>query len=176
MYRSLPKPFFLTLEEAHRNGFTDYNADDTCPLTGRVNRLSGLRFEARELYLKLLKNGKKCVKLSEIPENENELLAKLNESDIIIPAFGYVPNAVEMVSSKGESLKLNIGIGKRFVNDKCQVLDTDENVIENVYGIGLASGFVPSGKLGGEKNFKGQTNGYWLYQNGVGEIIADQVF
>ncbi|MBK7668363.1 MAG: hypothetical protein IPJ32_14105 [Sphingobacteriaceae bacterium] len=56
------------------------------------------------------------------------------------------------------------------------MLDADENVIENVFGVGLASGFVPSGKLGGEKNFRGQTNGYWLYQNGVGEIIADQIF
>lgn len=176
MYRSMPKPFFLTLEEAHKNGFTDYNMDDTCPITGRVNRLSGLRFEARELFLNLLKDCERGIRLSEIPADENDLIAKLSETDIIIPAFGYVPNAVEMVNGNGENLGLNIGIGKRFVNDKCQVLDANEKVIENVFGIGLASGFVPSGKLGGEKNFKGQTNGYWLYQNGVGEIIADQIF
>lgn len=177
IYRSMPKPFFLTLEEAHKNGFTDYGTDDTCPLTGRVNRLSGLRFEARELFLNLIKAGKADkVALSEIPSGDTELQDVLERADIIIPAFGYIPNAVEVIGQNGESVKLNIGIGKRFVNDKCQVLDINENVVENIFGVGLASGFVPSGKLGGEKNFKGQTNGYWLYQNGVGEIIADQVF
>jgi hypothetical protein len=55
-------------------------------------------------------------------------------------------------------------------------LDKEGNVIDNLYTIGLASGFVPSGKLGGEKNFSGQTNGYWLYQHGVGEIVANAIF
>jgi len=39
-------------------------------------------------------------------------------------------------------------------------------------GIGLAAGFRPSGELGGEPSFRGQTNGIWLWQNGVGAIVV----
>jgi hypothetical protein len=39
----------------------------------------------------------------------------------------------------------------------------------------LAAGFVPYGKLGGEKSFRGQANGLWLWQNDVGAMIADAI-
>lgn len=175
LYRSMPKPFFLTLEEAHANGFTDYTADDTCLLTGRVNRLSGLRFEAKDLLLDLLNKRPSNIQMMPIPKEE-ELRHLLEEADYIIPAFGYIHNVPQIADQNGEELKLNLGPGKRFVNDQCQALDSNGVVVKNIFAIGLASGFVPSGKLGGEKNFRGQTNGYWLYQNGVGEIIADQIF
>ena len=42
-------------------------------------------------------------------------------------------------------------------------------------GIGLAAGFVPWGKLGGEASFVGQANGLWLWQNDVGMMIVDQL-
>ena len=44
-----------------------------------------------------------------------------------------------------------------------------------MYGIGLAAGFVPWGRLGGEASFRGQANGLWLWQNDVGQMIVDQV-
>ena len=43
------------------------------------------------------------------------------------------------------------------------------------FGIGLAAGFVPWGRLGGEPSFRGKANGLWLWQNDVGQMIVDQV-
>jgi hypothetical protein len=44
-----------------------------------------------------------------------------------------------------------------------------------MYAIGLGSGFIPTDSLGGEKSFKGHTNGIWYYQNIIGGIILKQV-
>ena len=47
--------------------------------------------------------------------------------------------------------------------------------VPGAFGIGLAAGYVPSGQLGGERSFRGQANGLWLWQNDVGRIIVDQL-
>jgi hypothetical protein len=44
-----------------------------------------------------------------------------------------------------------------------------------VFGIGLASGHVPDGRLGGEASFSGKANGLWLWQNDIGQMIVDQL-
>ena len=54
----------------------------------------------------------------------------------------------------------------------CRVLD-EGDLIENLYGIGLASG--PKGGLGGESGVNGQSNSLPLYQNGVGQIVLDHL-
>ena len=54
-------------------------------------------------------------------------------------------------------------------------MDSHGNPIPGLFGIGLAAGFVPHGKLGGEPSFSGQANGLWLWQNDVGSIIVDAV-
>ena len=59
-----------------------------------------------------------------------------------------------------------------MVNDRCEVLDLHGRSVDGVYAIGLAAGFRPSGELGSEPRFSGQTNGLWLWQNGFGERIA----
>jgi hypothetical protein len=43
--------------------------------------------------------------------------------------------------------------------------------LPQLFGIGLAAGFVPSGRLGGEITFRGQANGLWLWQHDVGSLI-----
>jgi hypothetical protein len=62
-----------------------------------------------------------------------------------------------------------------LVDDACRVLDSANQPIPKLYGIGLASGYIIKGGLGGEPSFVGQTNGLWLYQNGIGEIILNQI-
>ena len=57
----------------------------------------------------------------------------------------------------------------------CRVMDASGNPLPNLFAIGLAAGFVPHGKLGGEASFRGQANGLWLWQNDVGALIADAV-
>ena len=55
------------------------------------------------------------------------------------------------------------------------VILEDGHHLNNAYAIGLATGFIPSGALGGEKSFQGQTNGLWYYQNLIAQIILTQL-
>ena len=55
------------------------------------------------------------------------------------------------------------------------ITGADGAPLNGVYGIGLAAGFVPWGRLGGEPSFRGQANGLWQWQNDVGLMIVDQL-
>jgi predicted oxidoreductase len=78
---------------------------------------------------------------------------------------------------RGERVPLfaDNGHRSRLVDGQCRLLDADAQPIPGAYGLGLASGFVPHGSMGGEPSFDGQTNGLWLYQNDVGARVLDQV-
>jgi hypothetical protein len=54
-------------------------------------------------------------------------------------------------------------------------MDANGNPLPHLFAIGLASGFVPYGKLGGEPSFRGQANGLWLWQSDVGGLIVDAI-
>jgi hypothetical protein len=72
-------------------------------------------------------------------------------------------------------LYANTGPQQPMVDTACRILDAGGSPLKNVYGIGLAAGFVPRGPLGGEASFRGQANGLWLWQHGVGGMIADSI-
>jgi hypothetical protein len=44
-----------------------------------------------------------------------------------------------------------------------------------VFSLGLASGYVPTLRMGGEASFVGQQNSLWLYQNDVGQTVYQSV-
>ncbi|HEY0316643.1 MAG TPA: aminotransferase DegT, partial [Sphingomonas sp.] len=92
-------------------------------------------------------------------------------------AFGYQPHALPLIDMRGRAIRLRCEgpVRGRMVDDLCRVVDTDACAVPGVYGIGLAAGFVPHGKLGGEASFRGQANGLWLWQNDVGQLIVEQI-
>lgn len=182
LYRQKPKLFYLSAEEAHADGYFDFDENDLCTLTKRVYRLAGLRLDSRELCRRIWGMSEwgveKRVQMFGLDSmDEAELNRLLGEAAVIIPAFGYRPNTVPLYDQQGERIEL-MGEGDgtpALVDNDCRVLDADGQPIPHLFGIGLASGYVPSGKLGGEPSFRGQTNGVWLYQHGIGEIILNQI-
>ena len=72
-------------------------------------------------------------------------------------------------------LQSETGPQARLVDNYCRVVDAGGNPLPHLFAIGLAAGFVPYGKLGGEPSFRGQANGLWLWQNDVGAMIADAI-
>jgi hypothetical protein len=184
LHRERLKLFYPSREAALAEGYTDFGDDDICPLTQRVYRLAGFRFDSRELLMRVWgTNGRepeRRVRLQRLASDGSDAGAirrTLEEAAVVVTAFGYRPNAVPVFDAAGRRIELLCeGEGAPpMVDDQCRVLDARRLPIPNVFGIGLSSGFVPSGKLGGEPSFRGQTNGLWLYQNGVGEIVLDQI-
>lgn len=173
-----PKLFFPSADDAFLHGYTNFSAHDICPTTGRVFRLAGLRMDGRQLYMNMLGIGDRVaetrVTLS-ITENNIERMQKdLSEADLIVHALGYQFN---MLPLKGEdNLIINVSDSNgRWVNERCQLLDSAGNVIEGLYATGLASGYIPSGNAGGEPSFSAQTNGFWYYQNVVADLILQNI-
>ncbi|WP_010544865.1 DegT/DnrJ/EryC1/StrS family aminotransferase [Sphingomonas elodea] len=183
LYHRRPlRPFYRSAQEAQADGFTDFGPDDICPLSGFVYRLAGFRLEARELVLRMLGVGGRapdprmalrCLN----GEDDAAIRAELAEADVVIGALGYRPRALPLYDVNGTRIALMADHpGRpRLVDQRCRVLDAEGRPLPGVYGLGLASGHVPDGPLGGEASFTGKANGLWLWQNDIGRMIVDQI-
>ena len=85
------------------------------------------------------------MQLHRLSQDDAASLELLDNADLVIAALGYRPRALPVFNESGRPVPL----------------------------LGLAAGFVPHGKLGGEPSFKGQANGLWLWQSDVGGLIVD---
>ena len=183
LYHRRPlRPFYRSAEEAHADGFTDFGAEDICPLSGFVYRLGGFRLEARELVLRMLSVGGRVpdprMALRRIGGGDDAAIRdELARADVVIGALGYRPRALPLFDAEGQRIMLAADAGSRprLVDQQCRVVDAEGRPVPGVYGIGLASGHVPEGKLGGEASFSGKANGLWLWQNAIGQMIVEQL-
>jgi hypothetical protein len=179
-HRDRMRVFYPTAAEAHLDGYIDFTAEDICPATRRVFRLGGLRGDGRQLW--------RC--LSGPPGTEPEprvvlqrmntlppsvLRAQLQEADLIICALGYRPHTVPVFNARGRRVRLMADQGPGGVDSGCRVRRADGRPLPNVFSLGLASGYVPTIRMGGEASFVGQQNSLWLYQNDVGQTVHQGV-
>lgn len=182
LYHRRPlRPFYHSVEAAWEDSFTDFGPEDVCPVTGFVYRLAGFRLEARELVLRMLGVGGRVpdprMALRQIGADDADARAEIAGADVVIGALGYRPRALPLFDAEGERIVLAADApGRpRLVDQQCRVMDETGQPVPGVYGIGLASGHVPDGKLGGESSFSGKANGLWLWQNDIGQMIVEQV-
>ncbi|MDQ0250388.1 dTDP-4-amino-4,6-dideoxygalactose transaminase [Sphingomonas kyeonggiensis] len=181
LHREALRPWYPNAEAARADGFTDFGPDDICLLSGFVYRLAGFRLEARELVLRMLRIGGRTpdprVRLHQLDGPDLETSRILSEADVVVAALGYRPHALPLLDAAGHRIVLSAHApGRpRLADQLCRVTDAEGQPIPGAYGIGLAAGFVPEGRLGGEKSFKGKANGLWQWQNDVGQLIVDQL-
>ncbi|WP_298674373.1 DegT/DnrJ/EryC1/StrS family aminotransferase [uncultured Sphingomonas sp.] len=179
LHRRPLRPFYHSVEAAAAEGFDDFGAGDICPVSGFVYRLAGFRLEARELVLRMLRvDGREPdprVALHRIGDDEARAREVIAGADLVIAALGYRPRALPIEQVDGTPLPLAAEDGRAMVDRHCRVVDAAGCAVPGLYGIGLAAGFVPWGRLGGEASFAGQANGLWLWQNDVGMMIVEQL-
>ena len=175
--RRMPKVFYPTAEAARAERYP-FGTDDVCRKTGRVFRLAGLRFSGRELLRGVLGVGGESedrVTIARLDTlSRDAILGVLRAADAIVVAHGYRPRTVPFYRD-GHEVPIGGTGGVPLVDDDCALLDASGERVPRMAAIGLASGFVPSGDLGGEPSFSGNTNGLWLYQNGVGARVLARV-
>lgn len=180
LHRRPLRPFYPSVAAAHAEGFIDFTDDDICPVSGFVYRLAGFRLDARELVLRMLEVDGRVpdprLALHKIAGDDDHAAQQiLQQSDLVIAALGYRPHALTLKDASGQPIALAADRGAPMVDRHCCVVAADGQPVPGAYGIGLAAGFVPWGKLGGEPSFRGQANGLWLWQNDVGQMIVDQL-
>ncbi len=181
LHRRELRVFYPNVEAALADGYTEFGADDICPISGRVFRLSGFRLDSRELIMRGRGIGGRPpeprLQLHRLGVDNASSLELLDQADIVIAALGYRPRALPVFDVEGRAVPLQSETGPqaRLVDNHCRVLDAGGKPLPHLFAIGLAAGFVPYGKLGGEPSFRGQANGLWLWQNDVGAMIADAI-
>jgi hypothetical protein len=182
LHRRPLRIFYPSTEAALADGYTDFNLADVCPVTHRLFRFRGFRFECGQLAKQLLGIGKAP------PEPRLTLRALTNsgagleawrildEADLVIAALGYRPRGLRLLDSDGHPILLaaHVTRGAALVDRECRVIDQSLNPVPGVFALGLAAGFVPNGAMGGEPSFVGQTNGLWLWQNDIGAMIMQR--
>jgi dTDP-4-amino-4,6-dideoxygalactose transaminase len=179
LHRRLLRPFYHSEAAARADNFTEFGPDDICPVSGFVYRLGGFRLEARELVLRMLQVDGRApdprVAIHRIADDDVDARAIVEKADLVIAALGYRPRALSLLDADGTPVALAAHAGRPMVDRYCRILDAHDQPVPGAFGIGLAAGFVPWGRMGGEASFRGQANGLWQWQNDVGQMIVDQV-
>jgi hypothetical protein len=175
--RRAPRIFYRTLEAAESDGYRSFTARDVCPRTRRLHQLGGLRGDGRELWRRI------AARPGTVPEprvglldlaNAGAVRSRIERATLIVAATGYRPRFPRILRD-GRQLTLLAGRSSSSVDDACRVLTVDSTPLHRVFSLGMASGFVPSGTMGGEPSFRGHTNGVWLYQHGIGQRVYEGI-
>jgi hypothetical protein len=184
IHRKPLRVYYTSAEEAIADGYNEFGPDDLCPVTRRVFRFAGLRLDSRELLMQILGIGGRPaeprIALHQLKNHDTEAsqdaeaIERIDTADLVVAAFGYRPNALPLFDHRHRPIPLfaKTGPSAPLVDGECRVLGADGQPVSGVYGIGLAAGYRPRGKFGGEPSFTGQANGLWLWQNGIGSVIA----
>jgi hypothetical protein len=177
-HRKPLRVYYTSAEEAIADGYTEFGPNDLCPITKRVFRFAGLRLDSRELLMQVRGIGRRSaeprIALHQLGGQDTAAIELIDAADIVVAAFGYRPNALQLMDHQQQPIPLyaKTSPSAPLVDDECRVLNANGQPVPNVYGIGLAAGYRPRGKFGGEPSFSGQANGLWLWQNGIGSVIA----
>ena len=181
LHRRELRIFYPSVDAALADGYTEFGPDDICPISGRVYRLGGFRLDSRELIMRARGIGGRSpeprLQLHRLGLDDAASLTLLDNADLVIAALGYRPRALPVFDEAGRPVRLLAGTSPqaRLVDDRCRVLGASGNPLPHLFAIGLAAGFVPHGRLGGEPSFRGQANGLWLWQSDVGGLIVDAI-
>ncbi|REG61281.1 hypothetical protein B0G80_4123 [Paraburkholderia sp. BL6669N2] len=183
IHRSPIRLFFETEEEARAWGYAVDPVNDICPITGRVNRSSGLRYRAFEIACSVMSHGrvagtKPRVELIDAGSGEDERVRAatcLAHSCGVIHSAGYGPNMSTLVDHRGARIPLQYCRGGIEVDEFARPLDINGKVVRGLFTFGLGSGFRPDPELGSEAAFSGRIHGVWIFHHQIGKRILTGV-
>jgi hypothetical protein len=175
LQRRQPPVFYASVAAADADDYP-ITQKNVCARTLRVHRLGGLRGDGREIWRRV--HGHSGPPLEARVEasllsayRASELRNILESAALVVTAFGYRAATLPIFDDDGCRIALSADQGDVSVNDECRILLEDGRPLRNVFGVGLGSGYRPTGSMGGEASFKGQANSLWLYQNDIGTLI-----
>jgi len=175
LQRREPRIFYPDCQAALEDRY-DVEPGDICPRTQRVNRMGGLRGFGREMWRQITCRPRttsepRVVTLDMQRLTAGELNAMIEEAALVVPCFGYRAATLPVFDQEGARLTLNAELGGVAVGERSRLLLSDGTCLDNLFGIGLGTGYKLPASMGGEPNFDGQANSLWLYHNDIGEII-----
>lgn len=168
IYRQPVRLFYNSTKEADLDGYLYDPVSDVCPLSGRVNRYSGLRYDSFILGRDVLKGVYTNIEMCSLNSlSEVEYSNLIVKADIVLMCTGYHENMVEMVDDNGEKIVFARQGRVVVTNDSCNPLKMDGEHLKHFYMYGLGSGLRTNALNGGESSYQGRIDGVWFYQHEV---------
>jgi hypothetical protein len=138
--------------------------------------MGGLRGHGRDIWRRIMARPgtaaeRRIAVLDIVDFGPAGLRTLLDEAALVAPCLGYRAATLPIIDEAGRRLALRADANGDAVGDDCRLVLGNGDVLPNVYGIGLGTGFRPSLAMGCEPNFSGQANSLWLYQNDIGATI-----
>ena len=150
-HETMPLVYFASAAAATAAGY-EYHADDVCRETQRVHRFGGLRGDARAFAL-----SQKYAVTDD---------ADLSGYDRVIVACGFVMRSLPFTDRHGAAMVPRDTVSGTHVDARGRLFPGHQ-----IYAFGLGSGLQPSVATGGEPGCTRRSDGIWLYEHAVGDII-----
>ncbi|NHB61046.1 SidA/IucD/PvdA family monooxygenase [Photorhabdus sp. RW14-46] len=150
----------------------DFTQEDICPLSNRVNRYSGLRYDSFAFAQELKERKYKNISILNISEiSDDEIIKLINCDDLLIHCTGYHSKLVEIIDKNNIPLEFKSDRYGLLTNEKLSPISTSGEVLNNFHTFGLGSGVKTGGENGGEASFHGRIDGVWVYQHVIYDIV-----
>lgn len=173
--RRPPRVFYPDSAAAIADNY-EFTPGDLCIRTQRVNRMGGLRGHGRDIWRRIATKPDTLseprvlvVSLQDLTTAELRVL--IEEAALVVPCLGYRSATLPVYDASGRRLVLKADRNEDAVGDDCRLLLDDGTKLDNIFCIGLGTGFRPSQAMGCEPNFEGQANSLWLYHNDIGAVV-----
>jgi hypothetical protein len=174
LHRDSIRLFYLTQKEAEEDGYSFDPVADVCPVSGRVNRVGGLKGDARDLARQTIRssNDVSPIRLVRLDQETHPraIRALLAEVDLVIMATGYRVRLPELIDESGDRIDVQLTPAGLAVTDGMEIIAKDGRPLSNVIAYGLGVQVPVSKRVGGEPSHHGAITSVWLYQHNVGEI------
>lgn len=179
IHRHPVRLFFDTPAEAIADGYAFDEDQDICPITGRINRMAGLRYDTLEFARPFVVGTgapREMELLSVNSGSSSEQIARLRktleDATVIISAAGHQARAVPVLDENGNEIDvLRDNDGGYHVDSRARLFDAQGDVLPGLLAYGIGAGFRPTPETGGEPSYRGRIDSLWLYQNTIGNII-----
>ncbi len=173
MTRKPIRLFYRSVEDALEDKYDFDPVQDVCPLSRRVNRFAGLRYDSFKLAKAVIANRFQNVSL-QVADKDFSVMSKNQyiRSDIVLICTGYHNKAPQIVDEQDEPLEFEkTKQGTIYTDDNYCPVTKEGRTIHHLYTYGLGTGVRSCVENGGEPSFQAQVHGIWFYQH----IIAPRV-
>jgi len=103
LHRSMPKVYYTSVNEALEDGYTDFDQNEFQDPKGEIFVFSGIKSDARKLWLNIRNKEEKRVKMVRCQTLE-EQRKEFEDQDLIIWTCGYRSKAIKVIDEEGEEV------------------------------------------------------------------------
>jgi hypothetical protein len=182
VHRSAIRLFYESPELALAAGYAFHPVRDVCPVSGRVNRSSGLRYRALDVGREVLARGRvgktgvqaHTFQIQGGAAGEYEQAAQaLLESSVVVQCTGYQPRLPVLSHSDGAPITLRQVKGGVDSDLSGCPLDVSGQRLQGLHLFGIGAGLAADERLGSEPSFDGRIYGVWQFHNDASNAVID---